>query len=335
VSAAAGRPAIAVLGASGFVGSAVAAALARRPGRLRLVARRPAAVPAGAVADVEVVCADLTEGGQVASAVAGASLVVHLVTQVSGWRATTAGDEPVNVGTLREVLAASARRPGAQPPVTVLFAGAASQAGVPRALPLDGTEPDQPVTVYDQQKLAAERLLLAAHAQGAVTGISLRLPTVYGDSPDGTFRDKGVLAGMTRRALRGEVLTTWDGGAVERDFVHVDDIAAAFAAAARCPAALGGRRWLLGSGHGTPMSEALALIAATVSEHTGRPAAPLADVPAPPDAAESDLSSVRIDASAFGRATGWSPQIPLATGLRRMVTALSGQYSAASNGGLR
>ncbi|MDQ2873626.1 MAG: NAD-dependent epimerase/dehydratase, partial [Actinomycetota bacterium] len=78
------------------------------------------------------------------------------------------------------------------------------------------------------------------------------------------------------------------------------------------------------SGHGTRMSEALALIARAVSEHTGQPLVPVADVPAPADAAVSDLSSVRIDASAFCRATGWSPQVPLAAGLRRMVTALSG-----------
>ncbi|MCZ0978218.1 NAD(P)H-binding protein [Streptomyces diastatochromogenes] len=65
-----------VLGAAGFVGSAVLRELARHPIRLRAVSRRH--TPAhDARADIEVVAADLTRPGQMAAAVAGADVVIH------------------------------------------------------------------------------------------------------------------------------------------------------------------------------------------------------------------------------------------------------------------
>jgi nucleoside-diphosphate-sugar epimerase len=316
------RPQVTVLGASGFVGSAVTAALARRDIRLRLVARRPAAHPAGAVAAIETRTADLTVPGAVAAAVAGADAVVNLVLHDSGWRG--AGDpasDGANVGVLRELVLAlrHARRPA---PV-VIFAGSTSQVGVPRRVPIDGTEPDDPVTAYDRQKQAAEELLRAETLSGAVSGITLRLPTVFGPGPAPAAREPGVVAAMTRRALAGEPLTLWGNGSVERDLLYVDDAGEAFAAALDRPETLAGRHWLLGSGRGISLRELFGTIAELVAERTGRPAVPVVSMPAPPDATATDAYSLVADSSAFRSATGWHPRVPLREALRRTVTVLA------------
>jgi nucleoside-diphosphate-sugar epimerase len=308
---------VTVLGASGFVGTAVTAALSRRPWQVRAVARRAAVVPPGAAAEFDVRSVDLTRPGAVQDAVAGADAVVHLVLHESGWRG--ADEEPAsertNVRVLEEVI--RARRDGSRP--VVVFAGSTSQVGPPPRVPIDGTEPDRPVTAYDRQKLAAEELLRAATAEGVLRGITLRLPTIFG----GSAGDRGVVATMTRRALEGQPLTVWADGAVQRDLLHVDDVAAAFVAALDHADVLAGGRYLLGTGTGVSLLELFGGIAQAVAGHTGRPPVPVVSVPPPPATAATDGHDMVVDASAFRSATGWRPRVPLREGLERTVRALS------------
>ncbi|MCR6488750.1 NAD-dependent epimerase/dehydratase [Amycolatopsis sp. OK19-0408] len=321
------RPLVAVLGGSGFVGAAVVEALARRPIRLRTVGRRPQPAPAGAVAEVEVVRADLTARAELEAALAGVDTVVHLLMHTADWRAAdgNAAAEQVNVGVLRDVVELLGNRE--RPPV-IVFAGSTSQAGLPERMPMDGSEPDRPTTAYDVQKHTAEQLLKAATAAGLVRGVSLRLPTVYGDSPRGRLTGRGVISTMVRKAFAGEELTLWNDGTVERDLLYVHDAAAAFVAGIDHADALAGRHWLLGTGQGVPLGDVLRTIAALVGDHLGRPPAPVVCV-APPDFAKAtDLNNVSIDSSKFRAVTGWQPRVPLADALRRCVDAYAATASA-------
>ncbi|TDD54186.1 SDR family epimerase/dehydratase [Nonomuraea terrae] len=328
---AADRPLVVVLGASGFIGSAVTRELAKRPVRLRTVARRPPLLPSAPVADVESRSADLTVKDRLAEAVRDADAVVHLVAALSGgksWRG--ADDDPeserVNVGLVRDlvdVLADGTAGSTAGPPA-VLFAGTTAQAGATERIRIDGTEPDLPETAYDRQKLRAEEVVKKATAEGAVRGISLRLPTVFGHGADSTAADRGVVSAMARRALEGRPLTMWNDGSVLRDLLYVDDVVRAFAAALDNVEPLAGRHWLLGTGAARRLGDVFALIAEVVSEHTGLPPVPVTVVEPPAGAARStDFHSVEVDSSAFRRVTGWRPEVPLREALTRTVAALA------------
>ncbi|GAB2805132.1 NAD-dependent epimerase/dehydratase [Streptomyces daliensis] len=334
-SSAAPAPLITVLGASGFVGSAVTRALARRPVRLRAVARRPSTPPPGP-AETSVVTADLTDRSALAEAVAGSDVVVHLLLADGGWRAAEndPGAERVNVGVMRDLVdvlrpgpGPGDAAPGAAPPL-VVYGGAASQVGVPPREPLDGSEPDHPGTAYDQQKLTAEQILKKATAEGSVRGVSLRLPTVFGESAVPGADDRGVVSAMARRALAGEPLTMWHDGTVRRDLVHAEDVAAAFTAALDHPDPLVGGHWLIGAGRGDELGEVFRLIARAMSAHTGRPPVAVESVAPPSHAPGTDFRSVTIDSSLFRAATGWHPRIPLSEGVRRTVAALARQQQA-------
>ncbi|MFI7613063.1 NAD-dependent epimerase/dehydratase family protein [Nonomuraea terrae] len=330
------RPLVVVLGASGFIGSAVTRELAKRPVRLRAVARRPPRPPSAPVADVESRSADLTVKDRLAEAVRDADAVVHLVAALSGgksWRG--ADDDPeserVNVGLVRDlvdVLAdgsrAGSRAGGTAGPPAVLFAGTTAQAGTTERIRIDGTEPDLPETAYDRQKLRAEEVVKKATAEGAVRGISLRLPTVFGHGADSTAADRGVVSAMARRALEGRPLTMWNDGSVLRDLLYVDDVVRAFAAALDNAEPLAGRHWLLGTGAARRLGDVFALIAEVVSAHTGLPPVPVTVVEPPAGAARStDFHSVEVDSSAFRRVTGWRPEVPLREALTRTVAALA------------
>ncbi|MBF6063293.1 NAD-dependent epimerase/dehydratase [Nocardia terpenica] len=315
-----------VLGASGFIGSALVDALSSRPIRLRAVARRPVHGAPKTKAHIDIRTADLTSTPNLHEVLADSDAVVHLVKDTAGWRdaAAAAASERVNVGVLSEVLDYFRAHPGSGPPPTVVFAGSSSQVGVPPRLPVDGTESDCPRTPYDRQKQAAELLLKAATDEGVVRGITLRLATVYGQESTSGPADHGVLTAMVRRAVVGEALTLWHDGAIERDFVHVRDVADAFVAALDHATALAGSHWLVGSGTGTRIDHAFAQIAELVSAHTGRSRVPVRSVPAPDGVAPTDLHSMVVDPSAFGSVTGWHNRIALRDGLKRTIAALAG-----------
>lgn len=313
---------ITVLGASGFIGSAVTHALARQPIRLRAVARRQF-TPAPGRAETTVVVADLTDRAALADAVAGSDAVVYLLLAGSGWRAVeTEEAERVNVGVMRDLVDVLGNDNG--PPPLVVYGGATSQAGVPPREPLDGSESDRPATPYDRQKLAAEKILKKATANGQVRGISLRMPTVFGETKaQGANHDRGVVSAMARRALDGQALTIWGDGTLRRDLVHVEDVAAAFTAALASPDSLVGGHWLVGTGRGDQLGEVFRLVAREVSEHTGQSPVDVTRVAAPSHAPEMDFRSVTIDSTPFRAITGWRPEISLSEGVRRTVAALT------------
>ncbi|WP_306370096.1 NAD(P)-dependent oxidoreductase [Nocardiopsis sp. CC223A] len=316
-------PLIVVLGASGYIGSATTAALARSGARVRAVARRRANVPSDLADRVEVRCADLSVPSAVHTVVGDADIVINLVaplTDTDSWRGV--GDqeasEALNRGLIVEIVTALSTQRGSPRPVLV-FAGTTGQVGAPQDPHIDGSEVDRPVTPYGDLKLGAERELLRASADKGITGLSLRLPTVFGHSHRGYAPDRGVTAAMIRRAMTGRPLPMWNNASVRRDLIHVDDVADALVAAVTHAGPLNGRHWLVGTGVSTTIEELFTTIAEEVSLHTGRERVPVISVPAPESATPTDFQSFEIDSSSFRSVTGWQPKVDLRSGLRHSV----------------
>jgi dTDP-3-amino-4-oxo-2,3,6-trideoxy-L-allose reductase len=284
------EPLIVVLGATGAIGSVVAASLAERPVRLRAVSRRSG---------------DLRDPEELRAAVAGADAVVNLLAD----RRTPSLDTGVMAGLL-----------DARPPV-VIHAGTVTQVGVPPRSLLDGTEEDRPATAFERDKHAAERALLQASADGAVLGVSVRLPTVYGHSPANGRFDSGALTSMIRRALAGEPLTMWHDGTVQRDLLHVRDAAAAVLAALDHVDELAGRHWVVGTAVGTPLGEAFQMVAEIVARRTATPPVPVVSVPPPRPLSAAEVASIVVDDAAFRERTGWVARVAVRTGLEDTVAA--------------
>jgi dTDP-L-rhamnose 4-epimerase len=115
-------------------------------------------------------------------------------------------------------------------------------------------------SIYALNKYVQER---TTHIMGAPYGIEsvcLRLFNVYGPGQALSNPYTGVLAIFASRLLNGQAPMIYEDGEQRRDFVHVTDVARAFADAVVLPEAVGGT-FNIGSGQDrsvTEVAEALA-----------------------------------------------------------------------------
>jgi dTDP-L-rhamnose 4-epimerase len=120
--------------------------------------------------------------------------------------------------------------------------------------------PPRPSNVYAATKLAQEHVINAwAAATGTAVSV-LRLQNVYGPGQSLTNSYTGVVALFARLAAAGRPIEVYEDGVIVRDFVFIDDVADALAAAVARPPS-GSRTVDVGSGAPTTIAEAAALLA--------------------------------------------------------------------------
>jgi len=318
---------ILVTGGAGYLGARLlrhlAPALLDAGCRVRILSRRSGAVPdLPSGIEVERFAGDLRDPGIAPALVQDVDLVFHLAAQTSVYAAEEdpSADHEINVAATLRLLDA-ARLTGRRP--VFLLAGTVTQAGLTPRVPVDETAPDLPVTVYDLHKLMAESYLRYHVRCGHVRGASLRLSNVYGPGPASGSSDRGVLNVLVRRAVGGETLTVYGEGKALRDYVYVDDIAAAFEAAALGIERIDGEYFVIGSGRGTAIKDAVALVAARALAKTGR-RAEVIHVPPPRPPSPIEARDFIAESRRFRDATGWSPRVALEEGIDRTIDALRG-----------
>jgi nucleoside-diphosphate-sugar epimerase len=213
-----------VTGATGFVGSHVAAVLARRGHHVVGLARRPEQHEALSLLGASPVPGSLEDEPSLGSALDGVEAVYHLA------GLTAAADEAeflaVNEGGTRRLIAMARRR---APGLTrfVLVSSQAALGPSPRGRPLDEDAPCRPLTAYGRSKLAAERLVAASDLPWTI----VRPPGVYGP------RDREFL--RLFQIVRRGIAPVFGTGRQELSLVYVEDLAEAIARAGEAPAAEG------------------------------------------------------------------------------------------------
>ena len=275
-----------VTGAAGFVGSAVARALAARGAAVRVLVRPSSARINLADLSAEVTEGDVRDEGSVVRALAGCRYLFHVAADYRLW-----ARDPGEI--LRNNVA------GAQ-----AVMGAALAAGVERVvhtssvatlrLPADGAPADETtpygegegVGAYKQSKAAAERIVLRLVAERGLPAVIVNPSTPIGPrdvKPTPTGR-------IIVEAARGHMPAYVDTGL---NLVHVDDVAEGHVLALEKGRI--GERYILG-GQDATLSQMLAGIAAL----SGRKA-PTVRLPIAP------LRPLAEVAEFVGRVTGREP----------------------------
>ncbi|MFE9775356.1 UDP-glucuronic acid decarboxylase family protein [Streptomyces sp. NPDC005931] len=169
--------------------------------------------------------------------------------------------------------------------------------------------PVGPRSVYDEAKRYAEALTTAyRNTLGVDTGI-VRIFNTYG--PRMRPHDGRVVSTFVRQALAAAPLTVYGDGSQTRSFCYVDDLVRGLTA-------------MLDSPHagpvnlGNPAECTVRRLAELVLGVTGSPS-PVIHRPLPTD----DPSRRRPDISRARALLGWTPEVPLETGLRRTAAWFS------------
>jgi len=307
---------ILITGASGYLAHALVEMLRGTDCELLLWSRKPAPnVVLGP--DAKLMTASLEDPAAWKNAMQGVQVAFHFAAQTS---VKTAAADPVidwkaNAQPMLLLLEAC-RFWGSIP--TVIFSGTATQVGITTGTWVGEDSRDEPATIYDVHKLAAELYLKVYADEGVCRGVSLRLANVYGPGPGSGAQDRGVLNTMVRKALGGSELTIFGDGKFVRDYVYVDDVARAFLAAASYADRISGTHFVIGSGEGRTVADAVRYVAERVSAKTGKPV-PVRHVPAPGAQSSIDRRNFVADISAFRTATGWQPLTPFEDGIDRTV----------------
>ena len=228
--------------------------------------------------------------------------VVHLAAQASVGRsvADPAFDASVNIGGGLNLLDCC-RRFGVRRMVYSSSGGAGY--GDTDLIPTPEEHPARPASPYGITKVAMEQYVDAWGAVWGMSGVSLRYANVYGprQNPCG---EAGVVAIFCRRILAGEAPVINGDGLQTRDFVHVDDVAAANLLALERPDVTGPLN--IGTGVETSVNaicDALRAAAGTSGDTVHAPARP-------GEQRRSCLSPKLAE-----RVLGWRPTVPLGDGL--------------------
>ena len=205
-----------VTGATGFVGSAVARALATRGYGLRLMVRPESPRTNIEGLEAEIVLGDLTDPASLARAAAGCRFVAHVAADYRIWVPDPAAMLRANVdgsiAMLRAALAAGAERIVYCSSVAAL---GASNDGRPVTEETPRAEADM-VGIYKRSKFLAEQAVRAEAAQGAPVVI------VNPAAPVGPRDIKPTPTGrMIRDAALGRIPAYVETGL---NVVHVDDV---------------------------------------------------------------------------------------------------------------
>ena len=174
---------------------------------------------------------------------------------------------------------------------------------------VDESAPLDPRNAYAVTKVAQEHLAAVWARETGAAAVSLRLHNVYGPGMPRNTPYAGVAAIFSSSLDRGEAPTVFEDGGQRRDFVHVDDIGAAFRASVEA-ATVGHIAFNVGSG-----------VVSTVGD-MARALAGARGGPEPVVTGGFRLGDVRhITASSARIASelGWRARVPLAEGVRGLT----------------
>lgn len=299
---------IAIFGGGGFIGSAIADRLLKDGHQLKIF-ERPRVPPYReftAHEQVEWVTGDLMSTHDVAEVLDGVDSVLHLV---STTLPKSSNDDPIydvqtnliaTLQMLNLMVSKGIRK-------IVFISSGGTVYGPPTYLPIDESHPTEPQVSYGITKLMIEKyLLMYQHLHGIKANI-LRVTNPYGERQR-VETAQGAVGVFLSKALKDQPIDIWGDGSVTRDYIHVSDVAEAFAKATTYdgPESV----FNISSGNGTSLNELVASLEKVIGKDIQRnylPGRPF-DVP----------TSVLCNERA-ARELQWKPVVDLESGLRRTL----------------
>ncbi len=249
---------ITIFGGGGFIGSAIADRLLADHHMIR-VFERPRVQPYRSFSGgeyVEWVTGDLQSTHDLATAVDGSEVIVHLV---STTLPKSSSEDPIydvqtNLVSTLQLLNIMVEKSIER---IIFISSGGTVYGTPIYIPIDENHPTDPHVSYGITKLAIEKYLLMYARMYGIKPVILRVSNPFGERQR-LETAQGAVGIFVSRALQGLPLEIWGDGSVIRDFLYVRDVAAAFAKAVCYSGAQ--RVFNISSGKGTSLKELVGIV---------------------------------------------------------------------------
>lgn len=304
---------IVIFGGGGFIGSAIADRLLADGHELRIF-ERPRVEPYRKFLpseSVEWITGDLMSHHDVGEAVVGMDVVLHLV---STTLPKTSNDDPVYdvqtnlVATLQmlEIMREKKVRK------IVFISSGGTVYGKPTYLPVDEAHPTEPQVSYGITKLAIEKFLLMYQNLHGIKTVILRVTNPYGERQR-VETAQGAVGVFLHRALNSQPIQIWGDGSVTRDYIHVSDVAEAFAKAVDYSGSQS--VFNISSGTGVSVNDLIGYIESTLGTVVERQYSAGRPYDVPVSVLCNSLAAAELD---------WRPKVSLEDGLSRTTAWLKG-----------
>lgn len=309
---------ILITGGAGYLGSVIMTLLSSVACKITILDVVSSINPVpGSRADISLRQGDIRDKGVWREFLKDIDIIFHLAAQTSS---RIANENPVTDAEVNllpvAALIETCHKNGLRP--SVIFSGTVTQAGITESRSVNETFIDRPFTVYDINKLAAEKYFQYYGRQMGGKAVTLRLANLYGPGPGSSSPDRGILNSMVKKALNGESLTIYGDGNFIRDYVYIDDVVKAFLMAGAAIDALNGNYYVIATGVGHTIKEMADIVRTEAARITGKEVK-IDHVPPPPELSPIEFRNFIGDSSAFKNITGWKTDISLEGGVRKTV----------------
>ncbi|MEZ3499124.1 NAD-dependent epimerase/dehydratase family protein [Pantoea sp. KPR_PJ] len=295
-----------VFGGGGFIGSAICDKLLADGHQLRIFERPrvPAYREFTGLENVEWMTGDLGNIHDLNAAIEGTDAVVHLV---STTLPKSSNDDPVydvqtNIVPSLHMLNAMVKLNVKK---IVFISSGGTVYGDPQYIPIDEKHPTEPVVSYGITKLAIEKYLHMFSKLHGLKTVTLRVANPYGERQR-IETAQGAVGVFLHRALNNQPIEIWGDGSVQRDYIHVSDVAAAFAKAVTYE----GQQEVfnISSGHGTSLNDLINMIENVLQRKLAVNYQPGRSFDIDINVLSNELAKAEL---------GWQPQITMQNGLER------------------
>jgi UDP-glucose 4-epimerase len=299
-----------VTGGAGFIGSHLVEGLLAQGDQVRVFDNLSSGDRenlAPVAASLEFIQADIQDEVALARALVGVEVVFHLAAMVSVPESMKKPVEAESINALGSLkLLSAARQAGVR---RVVLSSTSAIYGDEPTLPKRETMPAAPLSPYAISKLTAEHYCQFFYKTFDLETVILRYFNVFGPRQDPRSFYSGVISIFIDRLARGEPPLIYGDGEQTRDFIFVSDVVRANLLAAAVPQAAG---QLFNIGTGRPVS--LNHLVALLADLSQVAISPVYQAPRPGDIRHSYASAEQAR-----QVLGWSAQVPLAEGLKRLI----------------
>lgn len=298
-----------ITGGAGFLGVALANALARQGNVVRVIDDVSTGDPSRLDPPVHFTRGDVNDIPKLWSLLQGVDVVYHLAARVSvsesvlyprDYNATNVGG---TVSLIQAVRDAGVRR--------IVFTSSGAVYGEQSDERVREDAIPNPGSPYAVSKLAAEHYLNTIGALWGIDTVILRVFNAYGPGQQLRASHPPVVPAMLRQALGGGSIIVHGDGRQQRDFVFVDDVVNALIAAGGASTV---NRLVINVGSGVPTSINDLVVA--LGNCMGKELTPLRVT-----AESGGVSRLSADLSRARERLGYAPKVSLDEGIRRTLEA--------------